>query len=162
MEKATDYKVIVINPEDEEYGLEAGKINYLGKITSNYYHYDVLMEYGETIYGENSFYAHNKTKDYLVQAPVLFLNKSNNIVLLHIPGKRRQENVLLYLPDELCPEQLKSLTTVIEQLKNCNFEINCNLRVENGFLESDTEDIDKFISILLERCHNKSKKEKGR
>ena len=78
-------KVIVINPLDEENGLNDGDINYIGDAGSYFDHSELLINYGLGVYGEKTIFDIMSTGNYLVEYPVYFLTEEyDNIVFLNV------------------------------------------------------------------------------
>ena len=131
------YKVIIISPEDNENGLSDGQIHFLGSVNENYTHSDVLIKYGLEKYGKNSIFNILNNGYYLPVYPAFFLTEyEDNVVFLNISDNKVGKQGLLYLPSNLSDEQIESVNRLKHILKGFNIEINIDLKLDDGIVES--------------------------
>ena len=150
-------KVIIINPLDEAYGLSDGEINFIGSMKSNISHGDLLTRYGVQIYGEDSIFGILSNGNFLVDVPVYFLTEGNdNIVFLNVSNSKVGKVGLLYLPSNISDKQRESLGRLSSLLKDYRVEVNYNLRVDDGVVDSDRHTM-IGISEVSNKIHNKKK-----
>ena len=142
------YKVIIINGLDVEYNLKDGFVNYLGDI-SEIDHSDVMISYGISVYGDDSIYGIMSEGNYLPIYPAFFLTYyGDNVVFLNTSNIRYGKQGLLYLPDDLSDAQIKSLEFLFTKLVGFEIEVNNDLILEDGLVDS---------SKVVIRCDGKSK-----
>lgn len=154
------YKIIVINPFDKENGLIDGDIKYIGDVDSDFIHSDLLIDYGLGVYGDDSIFGLLSNGNYLPDIPAYFLAVGyNNVVFLNVSDNRAGRLGLLYLPDNVSNEQKKSLNNLVSVLKNYRIEVNYNLRVDDGFVESDRDYISSndLSSLFGESSYNEKR-----
>lgn len=150
-------KVIIINPLDEAYGLSDGEINFIGSRKSNLSHGDLLTRYGVQIYGEDSIFGILSNGNFLVDVPVYFLTEGNdNIVFLNVSNSKVGKVGLLYLPSNISDKQRESLGRLSSLLKDYRVEINYNLRVDDGVVDSDRHTM-IGIDDISNKLHNQKK-----
>lgn len=150
-------KVIIINPLDEAYGLSDGEINFIGSMKSNFSHGDLLTRYGVQIYGEDSIFGILSNGNFLVDVPVYFLTEGNdNIVFLNVSNSKVGKVGLLYLPSNISDKQRESLGRLSSLLKDYRVEVNYNLRVDDGVVDSDRHTMIGIDEVSNE-IHNKKK-----
>ena len=139
MQKTDDVKVIIINPLDEKNNLTYGKINYIGDIDGYISHGDLMINYGVEIYGEDSIYEIMSDGNYLPIYPAFFLAEfDGNIVCLNISNNKIGKQGILYLPSDLGDEQIKSINSLSRALKGFNIEVNRDLELDDGLVDSST------------------------
>ncbi len=153
-----DNKIIIINPLDEDYGLYDGNINYIGEINSDFSHGDLLTNYGVDIYGEDSIFGILSTGNYMVDVPVYFLTEGyENIVFLNVSRSKSGKIGLLYLPSNISDKQKESLNSLSLLLKDFKIEVNYNLRVDDGIVDSDRHIINGFDESTIQTLSKQKK-----
>lgn len=136
MEKA---KVIIINPKDDKHDLQDGLINYLGEINGDTPHEILMTNYGIDVYGNNTMFGIISEGNYLPNVPVYFLTEEyGNVVFLNISNSKIGKQGLLYLPSDISEKQIEAINTVCKQLKGFDIEVNNNMRIEDGLVESES------------------------
>ena len=152
-----DSKVIIINPSDEAYGLLDGDVNYIGEVGSDFYHGDLLIDYGISVYGEDSIFGILASGNYLVDVPVYFLTEGNdNIVFLNVSNSKIGKMGLLYLPNNISDKQKESLNKLSSILSDFKVEVNYNLRLDDGMVESDRHTV-KGTCLFNNSSHKQKK-----
>lgn len=153
-----DYKAIIINPLDEENGLNDGIINYLGNDGSEFDHSELLVNYGLDVYGENTIFDILSEGNYIVEYPAFFLTEGyGNIVFLKVSDSKTGKIGLLYLPKDISDKQRKSLLSLSSILKDYNIEVNCDMSLEDGLIESHRDFMHGIDEIVTKVCKNKKK-----
>ncbi|MBR3230089.1 MAG: hypothetical protein IKF91_04610 [Bacilli bacterium] len=151
-----DSKIIIINPSDETYGLLDGDVNYIGEVDSDFYHGDLLIDYGINVYGEDSIFGILASGNYLVDVPVYFLTEGNdNIVFLNVSNSKNGKMGLLYLPNNISDKQKDSLNKLSSILDDFKIEVNYNLRMDDGIVDSDRHTMKG--TRLFRNFHNQKK-----
>ncbi|MBR2708394.1 MAG: hypothetical protein IKE90_03040 [Bacilli bacterium] len=151
-------KIIIVTPSDEAYGLIDGDIKFLEDEDSYLSHSDILIKYGTDTYGMDSIFGILSIGNYLVDVPVYFLAEGNdNIVFLNVSNSKYGKLGLLYLPTNMSDKQKESLNSLSSLLKDFRVEVNYNLRIEDGFVDSDRHTM-KGICGLSSKSSNKQKK----
>ena len=151
-------KIIIINPLDEENNLNDGQINYIGEVDSYFDHSNLLINYGVDVYGENTIFDIMSTGNYLVEYPVYFLTEGyENIVFLNVSNSKAGKIGLLYLPNNISDKQKESLSMLSLVLKDFNVEVNYNMRMDDGIVDSDRHII-KGIDELINNSAKSKKK----
>lgn len=153
-----DSKIIIINPDDEAYGLVDGDVKFIGEIGSDYSHGDLLNSYGIETYGEDSIFSILASGNFLVDVPVYFLTEGNeNIVFLNVSSSKIGKVGLLYLPTNISDKQEKALISLSNLLKDFKIEVNYNLRVDDGIVDSDRHTIRGIDEVSNSQFQNKKK-----
>ena len=151
-------KIIIINPFDEAYGLSDGDVKFIGKMDSDFSHGDLLTNYGIEIYGEDSIFGFLAEGNYLVDVPVYFLTEGNdNVVFLNVSNSKSGKMGLLYLPSNISNKQRESLGSLSELLKDYKVEVNYNLRVDDGIVDSDRHTIRGIGEVSSSTLNNQKK-----
>lgn len=132
-----NYKVIIISPLDEINNLSDGSIQFLGDRNDYLSHSRLMIRYGLDTYGENSVFSLIRDGYYLPVYPAFFLTEyGNNVVFLNISSDKVGKAGLLYLPSDLSDEQINSVNKLSRILKGFNIEINMDLKLDDGIVES--------------------------
>lgn len=153
-----DSKIIIINPSDEAYGLSDGNVNYIGKVDSDFYHSDLLIDYGISVYGEDSIFGLLANGNYLVDIPVYFLVEGNdNLVFLNVSNSKTGKMGLLYLPNNISSKQKEALNKLSSILGDFKIEVNYNLKMDDGVVDSDRHIINGLSLFSDNSFHNKKK-----
>lgn len=151
-------KIIIINPFDEAYGLSDGDVKFIGKMDCDFSHGDLLTNYGIEIYGEDSIFGFLAEGNYLVDVPVYFLTEGNdNVVFLNVSNSKSGKMGLLYLPSNISNKQRESLGRLSELLKDYKVEVNYNLRVDDGIVDSDRHTIRGIDEVSSSTLNNQKK-----
>ena len=153
-----DNKIIIINPSDEDYGLLDGNINYIGEVNNDFSHGDLLTSYGVDIYGEVSIFGILSIGNYLVDVPVYFLTEGyENIVFLNVSRPKSGKIGLLYLPSNISDKQKESLNSLSFILKDYRIEVNYNLRVDDGIVDSDRHIMNGLDEVSMKTISKQKK-----
>ena len=145
-------KVIIINPSDEEYGLIDGEIKYLGEVNSDFFHEDLLINYGYEVYGEGSIFKVLHDGNYLVDIPVYFLTEQyDNVVFLNISSSKNGKAGLLYLPTDISEKQIQSLKKLSSVLKDYKIEVNYNMAYDDGLVDSDRRNMKGIDETVIKQ-----------
>lgn len=146
-------KVTLITPEDEEYNQIDGQIISFGKIEKYSFHSFILLEYGKEVYGEDSIF---KILEECQMSSVFafFLTEYyDTVVFLNLCGHCHSKCGLLYLPSDLSDKQKKSINELIKNLKGYQIEVNQDLKLIDGFVESEKVNIksDGTLELFKEK-----------
>lgn len=153
-----DSKIIIINPSDDNNGLSDGDVKFIGKFESDFSHGDLLTSYGVDTYGEDSIFGFLADGNFLVDVPAYFLAEGNdNVVFLNVSNSKSGKMGLLYLPSNISDKQKESLGKLSSLLNDFNIEVNYNLRVDDGVVDSDRHTIKGIDGIFSNFSHNKKK-----
>lgn len=153
-----DSKIIIINPSDDNFGLSDGDVKFIGKSESDFSHGDLLISYGVETYGEDSIFGLLVNGNFLVDVPAYFLAEGNdNVVFLNVSNSKVGKIGLLYLPTNISDKQKESLNNLSSILKDFKIEVNYNLRVDDGVVDSDRHTIKGIAGIFSNLSHNKKK-----
>lgn len=147
-------KIIIINPEDDENNLVDGDLTCIGEMNGENNHCDLLIDYGLKVYGKKSIFEILSQGNFLTDVPVFFLCEgNNNVVILNVSSPRIGKIALLYMPSEMSERQWKTLKKI--DLKDFEIEMNYNLRVDEGIVDSDRKIIK---GDTINHYHSKVKK----
>ena len=136
MVKTRDVKVIIINPDDSEYNTSDGYVNYLNMPCI---HTDIMIEYGVQKYGKDSIFGILRDGNYLPNVPAYFLSEEyGNIVLLNVSNSKFGKQALLYLPSTVSSSQVMSLNDLSKDMKGFSIEINYDISLNDGLVESSS------------------------
>lgn len=132
-----EYKISLIMPEDDEYGLKDGEILSFGEMNNDLYHVGLLLEYGLKIYGDDSVFGIIKECQMASVFSYFLAEYFGYVVFLNLHFDKYGKKGLLYLPSDISISQMDSVNKMYRNLKGFEIEVNSDLQFVDGFTYSD-------------------------
>ncbi len=140
MEDVSDYMAVVID--------DNGNVDYLGQDFNFSFHDECLIDYAKNKYPKVSLF---KNIDYMDQplAIIYYLTKLRNVVFTNVSVDDEKRG-MLYMPDGLTDEQIKSLNDLMSRVLDFKIYVEHDLVYDDMVMSSEM--VLNSMSELNEFC----------
>lgn len=140
-----NYKfAIIFGNDNEKNNTSDGEVIHYGDNLNGELHIKSFLRFIEEYYNEDTMLSKiNIYHQYSI--PAYLLTKMGNIVIANSTDLAEEElkkygrSSIIFLPDTITPKQYESLIEIFDELKEYDIMIDSNIRIENGFLNSDSD-----------------------